>query len=291
MRWFLSLLVVVCLGIGFLFFYKSGPDYSCTYSFIDEPIDVIMPCTAKDKDTLECAIDGILKNGKNIRRVIVISKEKLTDKAEWFPEQQFPFTKEQIALEIFSKPDLAEQFLKTANRIGWIYQQLLKFYASYVIPDISSNILILDSDTVFLNPYTFLNSYSLAGKFNVGKEYHKPYFKHAKKLIPGFKKVYPEYSGICHWMVMQRTVLDHLFKVVEKNHKIPFWKAFCRCIDKKKASSSCASEYEIYFNFALMSSNQFEINLLKWKNIADLDFEKYQSKFDYVSSHDYLRVQ
>ena len=38
----------------------------------------------------------------------------------------------------------AREFLASpVTRIGWIYQQLLKLYAPFVIPGISSNVLVL----------------------------------------------------------------------------------------------------------------------------------------------------
>ena len=43
-------------------------------------IDVVIPAHKKDIDTLDLCIDGIRKNVKDVRRIIVVSKEKLTDK-------------------------------------------------------------------------------------------------------------------------------------------------------------------------------------------------------------------
>ena len=57
------------------------------FAFSEDPIDVIIPCTDKDLETLDLCIQGIRKNGPNIRRVIIISDQKLTEKAEWFDEK------------------------------------------------------------------------------------------------------------------------------------------------------------------------------------------------------------
>ena len=88
-------------------------------------------------------------------------------------------------------------------QVGWYYQQLLKLYAAFVIPDISSNVLIVDADTIFLNPVHFLNAQH-AGLYNPGTEYNPPYFEHAAKLIPNFKKLFPQHSGISHHMLFQK---------------------------------------------------------------------------------------
>ena len=52
------------------------------YPLSIEPIDVIIVCHPKDMLTLDLAINGIKENGNNIRRVIVISAEKLSDIAK-----------------------------------------------------------------------------------------------------------------------------------------------------------------------------------------------------------------
>ncbi len=253
------------------------------YKFDKDPIDVVIVCVAKDARTLDMCIDGIKRNASGIRRVIVISPEKLTSKAEWFDEAKFPF----------SKKDLLRQIFKDENyklgRIGWIYQQLLKLYSSFVIPNISSNILLLDADTIFLNKVSFYDEDSGAGFFNPGKEYHVPYFNHGKKLIPGFRRLYPDYSGISHHMLVQRPILEDMFLTVEKIFKTSFWRAFCDCIDLNDVKRSCVSEYELYFNFTLLRTDQCKIRKLKWANAKLQDLEPFKNDgYHYISCHTYL---
>ncbi len=259
------------------------PIQKVAYKFNKDPIDVVIVCIVKDARTLDMCIEGIKKNASNIRRVIVISPEKLTAKAEWFDEAKFPF----------SKKDLLRQLFKDENykldRIGWIYQQLLKLYSPFVIPNISSNILLLDADTIFLNPVMFCDKNTGAGFFNPGKEFHPPYFNHGQKLIPGFKRVFSEYSGISHHMLVQRCILEDMFLIVEKKFKISFWEAFCNCIDLNDVEGACASEYELYFNFTLLRTNQCEIRKLKWINTKLQNLELFKNKgYHYVSCHSYL---
>lgn len=263
------------------------------YNTSNEPIDVIIPCTAKDLDTLEMCIEGIKNNCSQIRRVIIISAKKLTDSAEWFGEENFPFNKYDVALEMFQGDERgAENYIsKSGSRVGWYYQQLLKFYAPFIIPGISSNVLILDSDTIFLNPVEFFNS-SGKGLYNPGTEYHPPYFMHMNKLTKGkIKKLSQKYSGISHHMLFQKSVLAKLFKLVESIHNKDFWKAFCSCVDKKRFEDSGASEYEIYFNFVLKNTNQAEIRLLQWTNLDNMqDIPIYKKKgYHYVSCHEHMR--
>lgn len=257
------------------------------YELKNEPIDVVIPCAGKDVFMLEKCIEGIQTQGENIRRVIVVSAEKFTDKAEWFDEALYPFTKKEICQEIFDgNKKMASYYLaKPGNRVGWIYQQFLKFYAPFVIPNISSNVLVLDSDTVFLNPVSFIDEKG-GGFLDVGDECSLPYFSHAERLIPGFRKV-NNFSGICHHMLFQRAILEDLFYLVELQHGVSFWKAACRCIDLYEIFRSCLSEYEIYFNFALANTEQVKVRPLQHEDIHKMRaIERFrEKKYHHVSYH------
>jgi hypothetical protein len=271
------------------------------YLFSHDPIDVVIPCHPKDAANLERAIAGVQKYVVGVRRVMVVSSEKITDKAEWINEKIFPFSKESIALEIFRDPKIATyQVHKPQSRIGWIYQQFLKLYAAFCIPDISSNILIVDSDVVFLNPVDFLchdkTGFSEgAGLYGVGTEYNPPYFEHAARLLPGLKKLYPEYSGIVHHMLFQKPVLIDLFNLIRREHQVEPWVAIARAVPVQngEASFSCLSEYEIYFNFVFARTDQVKIRHLKWDNkvlnwntVSNNDLNNYKKEgYHYVALH------
>lgn len=239
-----------------------------TYAFSSEPIDVVIPCSEKDLETLEECIEGIRANGRGIRRIIVVSSKPLTKNAEWFDEKDYPFSKAELALEIFHGDAVkAEGYLRSPSRIGWILQQLLKLYAPFVIPGISSNVLVLDADVVFLNSVRFMNEKG-EPLFHPATELHPPYFDHAARLLDGLKRVHPKYSGVAHHMLLQRPVLEDLFSLISLQHKREPWKAICNCIDP--AEFSCISEYEIYFNFALLRTDQARIEEILWTNVYSL---------------------
>lgn len=266
------------------------------YSFRKEPIDVVIPAIEKDLLTLDLCIDGIRKNGSEIRNIYVISPKALTNKAIWFDEKEFPFSFFDIANAIFGDEKMATNYLERHdNRIGWIYQQLLKFYAFLVIPNISSNILLLDADTIFLNPVTFINELG-EPYFNTGTEYHPPYFVHAKKLLSDFRKVFPEYSGICHHMLVQKCVLEELFACIQSYHHAEPWRAFCHCIESDSSGTipkSCMSEYEIYFNYIFSKTKQAHLRLLNWLDVDSLEnrdqFKK--DNYHYLSCHAWMRAR
>jgi len=278
----------------FIFIIGFSNTISAEYEFTNEPIDVVIPCVKKDLAILELCIKGIKKNCINVRRIIVISPEKLTDSAEWFSESKFPFTIEDVSFQLVQKnPIVAKSFLEEPqSRAGWYYQQLLKLYAPLIIPGISSNVLVLDADTVFLNTVYFTNSQN-AGLYNPGSEYCKNYFEHLDRLTNGLvKKLYPEYSGICHHMLFQKPVLEDLFNTIESIHNTEMWIAFCSVVDPLSLRKSGASEYELYFNFVFSRSKLVQIRPLKWDNIKNPKLvNKYKKKkYHYISCHSYQRT-
>lgn len=281
---------LILVATFFLSFQACADLSKIHFSLSTDPIDVVIPCAPKDRKTLSLCIEGIRKYGKNIRRVIVVSKERLTDEAEWFSENAYPFTKERIAAEIFyGKTRFAKKFLKSKkSRIGWIYQQFLKLYAPFVIPGISSNVLVLDSDVIFLAPVEFMNG---RGEpiFHPGSEYHPPYFQHMERLLPDLKRVDEQESGIAHHMLFQKPILEDLFGLISKKHKKEAWKAICRSIDEKVVYHSSMSEYEIYFNFVQLRTDQFEKIALKYIDVNPLrEIAKYQNQgFAFITSHEY----
>lgn len=280
-----GLLILFSLGVGFSIQAREK------YPLTEELIDVVIVSHPKDKKTLDDCIKGIKENCWRIRRVIVVSSKKLTHQAEWFSEKDFPFTLEEVALEITrGDKKKGQTFIRTKERgPGWYFQQLLKLYSPFIIPDISSNVLVIDADTIFLNTTDFLNTKG-GGLFCVDyKDINKNYFLHASRLIPGYRRVYPQFYSICHHMLFQKPILENLFQVVEKGHGgIPFWKAFCRAVDLHYPG---ASEYEIYFNFALRNSKQVQIRELKWGNSAHLDEMAFfkEAGYHFVSFHTYIR--
>ncbi|MFH1254838.1 MAG: hypothetical protein V1646_05430, partial [bacterium] len=268
--------------------FLSKDFFDFKYKFSNDPIDVVIPCIKKDQRTLDLAISGIKKNGCNIRNIYLVAPEKLSSNATWIDEKSFPFTQKDIAMQIFDNDEVkASEYMNCKDsRAGWIYQQMLKFYAPFVIPGISQNVLILDADTVFLRPVKF-QAQSGAAFFNPSPEYYPPYFDHAYRVIPGFRKVFAQYSGISHHMLFQVCVLEDLFQNIRKVHNVEPWIAIVKNIAKKDLFGSGISEYEMYFNFLFSHDSQVQIRPLKWVESGNLKkIDEYKnSGYDYVSFH------
>lgn len=261
------------------------------YNLVDDPIDVVIVTHPKDKETLDDCINGIRENCHKVGRIIVVSPLKLTDQAEWFDEKKYPFTVDDMIVAI-GKGDKkkGEKYFQYHWRPpGWYLQQLLKLYAPFVIPNISSNVLVVDADTIFMNPVEFLND-SFGGLFCdshlIAK---KRYLNFAERFIPGMKRIYPHSYGVCHHMLFQRSILEDLFNLVEKHFHTTFWEAFCLNISLDKDKG--ASEYQMYYTFAFNRTHQVDIRPLKWTNSAKLEQRNSFKKrgYHFVSFHDYLR--
>lgn len=283
--------------VGLIFFLMVVTAANAVFYDFDhnDPIDVVIPAIAKDQKLLDLCIAGIKRNGVNVRRVVVVSPERLTKKAEWFDEKDYPFTKEEISFYLHGQnKEKSDHFLQGKNNVGWYYQQLLKLYAPKVIPNLSSNVLVLDADTIFFRPVSFINEKG-GGLYSVGDEYHEQYFDHAKRLLEGVHKVFPNFSGICHHMLFQKPILDDLMAEVESKQGLEFWKAFCLSVGECPLRENCFSEYEVYFNYAFSKTDQVQVRPLKWTNRSPriaLEQEKLKKLekegFDYASFHHYL---
>jgi len=253
-----------------------------TMAVAHEPIDVVIPCAPKDTQRLNLAIEGIRKYGFEIGRIIVVSKSKLTDRAEWFPEGDFPFSIESIRKVMGIAPGWW--------RVGWYYQQLLKLYVFKVIPDLSRDVLLLDSDCIFLNPTSFRSSDDKIF-LSWSSEYNPKYFVHMERLLPGLKKQHPDRSGIVDHMVIRREHINDLMNRVEIVHGTPFWKAFIGAILPKNLFHVGASEFEIIFNFIQENyPDQIALRKLKQGSCKHLELINLYRRRGYncMSFHDWM---
>ena len=216
-------------------------------------IDAVIPAHEKDIDTLELCIDSIRKNVKNIRRIIVVSKKRLTKKAEFYCEDKFPFSFNDVG-------NIVGFHSKTFNYYGGLIQTT----AASVIPDLERDVLICDADTIFLKETEFVTSDDIA-LYNVSYDIPShvnshPYLEHMEKLIPGLVKQ-TKFSGICHHILVQKDILEEMFNKVESDHKMPFWKADIsvtlqdyKSLGPKpphESSPLLFTTYELYFNYVM----------------------------------------
>lgn len=241
---------------------------------IEQYFDIVIPIGPNDRSIIEEQIKYTKKNIIGYRKIYLISYDPLLiiDECNTIDEKIFPFSIETVV-----------KYHGKLQRNGWYLQQLLKLYAGNIIPDILDKYLVIDADTIFLKPTTFIDNNKCL--YNYGSEYHKPYFKHMQKLDENLIKVDQNKSGICHHMIFETKYINELICKIEKNHNDLFYNVFLDKVTDK--NNSGASEYEIYFNYMMKNyPNEIKIRKLNWKNTTNLQTN---INVDYISYHWYRR--
>ena len=238
----------------------------------NEPsFDVVIPVGPNDINGLEEQIACTKKNIYGYRNIYLIcSVPSVTvEGCTTIDENIFPFNKKTV-----------EHFHGKHRQNGWYLQQLLKLYAGEVITGILNRYLVIDSDTYFLKPTTFIQQGVCM--YNYGREYVKEYFLHMERLHPGLKKQHPDKSGICHHMMFETKYIYKLFNMVEARHKDVFYNVFLKQVNKPKSSG--ASEYEIYFNYML----KFHPGAIFLRKLDYVDCWLPNDHVTYISKHRWL---
>ena len=111
--------------------------------------DIVIPVGPKDIDIINNQIKYTKKNIIDYRNIYLISCDDTLniDGCITINEDIFPFNIETVV-----------KFHGKNQKNKWYFQQLLKLYASYVIPGIMNTYLVIDSDTFFLKPTTFIQN-------------------------------------------------------------------------------------------------------------------------------------
>ena len=257
-------------------------------------MDIVVVFHSKDQKVLPYCLKG-LSHIKEKRNIYLVCNDPVEyEGATYISETLYPFSKKDVDSYILEKYHW---------RSGWYFQQLLKLYAHRVIPNLSDTFLIVDTDTVFVNDVSFIDTDGIP-LYATGTEYHMQYFDHMAKLLPGLVKQFPDKSGVAHHTVFQKEFLDEFFTIVENIHKVPFWRAMMQCVDPDTANISGMAENETYFTYMFQyHRDKVRLRTLAWQNLNEVDgyfstrFKSIQDIIDYcgnylhfVSLHAYLLV-
>lgn len=247
-------------------------------------IDVVIPVGPNDimhlSEHLKTTLPNIIGLGKTYiicPSIIVGMIPPLGENVVVVDEAQaFPFSLDTVA-----------HFHTPLPRNGWYLQQLIKLYAGIVLG--LERYLVIDSDTYFLNPTSFVDPTMDIPYMDWGIEYHPPYFTHMDYLLPGLTKMDKHKSGICHHMVFETKYIREIMGEVAKHHgNREFYEVFLS-MPGMDHSGSGASEYEIYFNYMLkFHPDQVILRPLRWENVFYME-DDLKDKYDYVGWHWYMR--
>ena len=137
---------------------------------------ILLYLHAKDQFVLQHNIRSIKKYVKGFHRIITVSNEKLTDieGVEWFDEKKYPFSIKDLYDNMYNLyPEDTRR-----RKVSYI-NQLIKLYAHKVIPDLTENILICDSDIIFVKDTIFFeDNIPLYGSRVVNLDGYQAYLNH-----------------------------------------------------------------------------------------------------------------
>lgn len=240
--------------------------------------DIVISSCKKDKFVLQKSIQSIKQYVEGYRRIIVVSNEKLTeiDGVEWFDEKNYPFT----IKDMYDYMDKMVPEDKRRRKVSYI-NQLLKLYAHKVIPDLLDNILICDSDIIFIKNITFIkDNKPLYGNRIVNLDPYQQYLNHHLKLHPSFDfgnkldiniSLKPSgrfCSGICHHIIYNKNIINEIVDLIEKTHNTVFWKYYLNQVDTRDRNhmNHCEpANCEFYYNYVnLFHPDKIKIRPLTW---------------------------
>ncbi len=173
--------------------------------------DIVIPVGPNDYERIKRSIPYTQQNIIGYRNIYLVSAiDMKIQNTIFIDESIFPF---QVCL-----------YLGKNNRNGWYFQQLIKLYASHMIPDILPQYLVIDSDTFFIQPTTFFNKEGIPF-YNIGTEYNIEYFHHMNRLHPILSKK-SSCSGITHHMLFKNVFWMNClnwWKIIMKNHFMKYF--------------------------------------------------------------------
>jgi hypothetical protein len=204
--------------------------------------DAVIPFHPKDRETVQMCCNS-LRNVMGVSRIFLITSENPNI-------ENTVFVNEKEITSIVSLNEIRTKWETTgsrfANRAGWIYQQLLKLGASQLIPDLSTDFLISDSDIIFLNnPYSHVENGIFPYSKAYSGEYNEPYRKNYERLLK--EPTESGFSFINHNMVFNKNNIQDLKKFIEDKNDERWDHAIISALDFH--SFSDFSEYDLYGNW------------------------------------------
>lgn len=204
--------------------------YKGQKSSLEDKLDVIIPCSENDMSLIESSFSSLMKSTNQINKAFVISKkDPKIDGVKWINQESFPFNIQ----------DLGSR---------WRFQQCLKLYAPYIIPNILNYVLLADADVIWhCKNLKFIDQ---EGRTLFVKSFNQKDIEGYENFrldvineLCGYIKY--NYSAITHHAVIDRRILSNIF-------------ASCRRVFGNELqdifSKGKPSEWELYHSYARRTS-------------------------------------
>jgi len=255
-------------------------------SFCNYLLDAVIPVHEKDVPNLDIIIESLRENVEGLRNVYVVSKEKYTDAGLWVPEAEFLFSIEDVAAEVGGQGGIGDHYYR-----GWFYQQLLKFYAPFVIKGCLDHVLIFDADTRPNHKISFFDEDKTILSVVKNLKNFDTYNDHMLELFPELKSFDSSFNPVNHHIVFSKDILEDMFARIKTRFDKPFWKVFLNQVTMKyglhkRAFLISASEYTIYTHYCLhYFPERVRLRDIKIVNRAPNLMKEYPKSIDFVTSH------
>lgn len=256
-----------------------------------QKFDACIVVHPKDFEFLDEVVYGLQRHALGLRNVYVVTTTEglLRLRNGWSPRINTSnvIVRSERDVEPCSFEEV--QTFGFGSRTGWYYQQLLKLNLD-TIEGLLEHFLIIDADTVLRRPVLFWdhNSVSLCHTIDKDEFYYR---QHIEKLLPSLMPLKNDgHSAVVHHMPMLKTWLSDMKRLIETQHSgTSFHQSFLACVHEDYKFLSGASEYELYFQYA-MHYHPKEITVRKLQHINTGDRKYLKSNlYDLVSVHSYLR--
>jgi hypothetical protein len=225
------------------------------------PIDLVLPCAARDVPNLRIVIQGALATIRNpIRQIRIITpSDTFAEPAAAAELLRLASAETRCVIErdedVLSR-EVAEAIAAIDRPAGtsWVTQQAIKLSA--VLRSSIAASLVLDADTVPMVERTW---YGGAGRQIVqcSHEYHVPYVEHERRVF-GPDVGSSGISFVTHHQLMQRDVLKEMFG--DDARGLVDWIG-----SADYAHPSALSEYETYGSYMLARHRRW-VHLARWDN-------------------------
>jgi hypothetical protein len=260
-------------------------------SLFSESVDLVMPVHEKDAPYLDVIIDAAEEYIEDLGNIYIISRERFTDRAIWIDEKLYPFSIDDIGVEIGQLGGIGNH-----SRCGWYYQQLLKLYVFRVIRELSDYVLILDADTKPCHKMKFVNNGRVyMDRLNLRCDIDK-YYSHMKRVLPRLHTVNKKVNPVVHHALLCRDIVTSMLEQSEHRGKKPFWKCFLNAVDTSKTRKNKdfyvgASEYMMYYHYCMNYYKHRMIERVVTQKDRCRNFVEYRDdpSCEFVSSHKYIK--
>jgi len=250
-------------------------------------IDLVIPTISKDFDILKTVIDSAKKHViNNIETIYIVS---IPDKfLKEFCKKHGYILIDELDVLGYGKNTISYS-VNGVDRSGWMFQQLLKLSGDEFVKN--KNYLIIDSDTVLLNPHTFIEGNKFV--FLQNEEWHEPYFTAFRKLFN-----YPAVTSLSytsHMMIFNTSMLKKMKAEIEAKHKKSWDKVYTDTANSTEPS--CISDYDTYANWVRCNFPDMVVNRVfynrsvsrsKFNSLENLELS-FDKKYNSISFHNYIK--